>query len=361
MRADHRRGHHLSGPRARTIVHPKEEEVIYVISGEGEQTVGDGEPPFPIREGDAVYIPAATLHSTYNTTWRPVAAAGRHLHPGGAETALDALPDARILEPGLAPQWTEDRSRSRPMAASPRIMPGLNGLQEARDSSPTSSTSQRRNWRDIIGKPSRLVQQRGTAARGHHYFPVSRIGLSSTLCWLFLRWGPTIQLRETMSKRRRRLDPVEPFGDPDGSRADLEDVISEFVDFAGDPAFGHLATRANDSMVRVIVGARAGKTVYLRRLQDFQSRQRLRLRRSTPAELAEDRSCGEGVPSGSRTVSWSRSGCRSGTARSCARWPRACCAVPSSRQQLRARAGQGDRAVVRAALLRRLPPAPVDL
>jgi hypothetical protein len=67
---------------------------------------------------------------------------------------------------------------------------------------------------------------------------------------------------------------VGPFGNPDGSRADLEDVISEFVDFGGDPAYGHLATRANDSMVRVIVGKLgAGKTVYLRRLQDFQSRQ----------------------------------------------------------------------------------------
>lgn len=89
-------------------VHPKEEEVIYVISGEGEQTVGDGEPAFPIREGDAVYIPAATLHSTYNTTWRPLRLVVVYT-PGGAETALDALPDARILEPGLAPQWTQDR------------------------------------------------------------------------------------------------------------------------------------------------------------------------------------------------------------------------------------------------------------
>jgi hypothetical protein len=77
-----------------------------------------------------------------------------------------------------------------------------------------------------------------------------------------------------MASRRRRLDPVGPFGNPDGSRADLEDVLSEFVDFAGNPAFGHLATRANDSMVRVIVGKLgAGKTVYLRRLQDFQSHQ----------------------------------------------------------------------------------------
>ncbi|MBV9448617.1 MAG: serine/threonine protein kinase [Streptosporangiaceae bacterium] len=77
-----------------------------------------------------------------------------------------------------------------------------------------------------------------------------------------------------MGSRRRRLDPVGPFGNPDGSRADIDDVISEFVDFGGNPAYGHLATRANDSMVRVIVGKLgAGKTVYLRRLQDFQSHQ----------------------------------------------------------------------------------------
>ena len=51
-------------------------------------------------------------------------------------------------------------------------------------------------------------------------------------------------------------------------------MISEFVDFGGNPAYGHLATRANDSMVRVIVGKLgAGKTVYLRRLQDFQAHQ----------------------------------------------------------------------------------------
>jgi hypothetical protein len=77
-----------------------------------------------------------------------------------------------------------------------------------------------------------------------------------------------------MVSRKRGLDPVGPFGNPDGSRADIEDLISEFVDFGGNPAYGHLATRANDSMVRVIVGKLgAGKTVYLRRLQDFQAHQ----------------------------------------------------------------------------------------
>jgi hypothetical protein len=76
----------------------------------------------------------------------------------------------------------------------------------------------------------------------------------------------------TGRRSRRRLDPVGPFGNPDASRADIEDLISEFVDFGGNPAYGHLATRANDSMVRVIVGKLgAGKTVYLRRFQDFQA------------------------------------------------------------------------------------------
>jgi oxalate decarboxylase/phosphoglucose isomerase-like protein (cupin superfamily) len=86
-------------------LHPAEEEVIYVISGEGEQMVDNGE-PFPIREGDAVYIPANTVHSTYNTTWRPLRLVVVYT-PGGAETALDGLPDARILEPGVAPRWTQ--------------------------------------------------------------------------------------------------------------------------------------------------------------------------------------------------------------------------------------------------------------
>ena len=72
----------------------------------------------------------------------------------------------------------------------------------------------------------------------------------------------------------RAHDPIGPFGNPDGSRAEIEDVLHDFVDFGGDPAFGGLATRANDSTVRVIVGKLgAGKTVYMRRLQDFQSRQ----------------------------------------------------------------------------------------
>ena len=59
-----------------------------------------------------------------------------------------------------------------------------------------------------------------------------------------------------------------PFGNPDGARENLDSLLERFVDFAGNEAFGALATRANDMRARVIVGRMgAGKTVYLRRLQ----------------------------------------------------------------------------------------------
>ena len=65
-----------------------------------------------------------------------------------------------------------------------------------------------------------------------------------------------------------------PFGNPDGSRAPIENVLEDFVDFHGNPAFGALATPADDATSRVIVGRLgAGKTVYLRRLRSFQARQ----------------------------------------------------------------------------------------
>jgi len=69
-------------------------------------------------------------------------------------------------------------------------------------------------------------------------------------------------------------DHLGPFGNPDGSRAPIENVLSDFVDFHGNPAFGALAAPANDATARVIVGRLgAGKTVYLRRLRTFQAHQ----------------------------------------------------------------------------------------
>ena len=76
-----------------------------MISGEAVQMVDDGE-PFPIKEGDTVHIPAGAYHSTSNATWRPLRLIVSYT-PGGAETGLDQLPDARILEPGVASSWSQ--------------------------------------------------------------------------------------------------------------------------------------------------------------------------------------------------------------------------------------------------------------
>ena len=77
-----------------------------------------------------------------------------------------------------------------------------------------------------------------------------------------------------MEQAAAPTDPVGPFGNPDGSRANLDELLETFVDFHGNPAFGALATRASDATARIIVGRMgAGKTVYLRRLQSHQHQQ----------------------------------------------------------------------------------------
>src|ERR1700745_4532452 len=46
--------------------HPGSEEIIYVISGEGEQMVDD-RPSVKVGPGASIYIPADVYHSTVNT------------------------------------------------------------------------------------------------------------------------------------------------------------------------------------------------------------------------------------------------------------------------------------------------------
>jgi quercetin dioxygenase-like cupin family protein len=91
--------------------HPGEEEVLYVISGKGRQTVGDDTEAFDIQEGDAVYIPADTSHSTFNTTWSPLRLVVVYT-PGGAETAIDEQPGVRVLAAGQPPLWQQARERA---------------------------------------------------------------------------------------------------------------------------------------------------------------------------------------------------------------------------------------------------------
>jgi oxalate decarboxylase/phosphoglucose isomerase-like protein (cupin superfamily) len=81
--------------------HPASEEVLYILSGEGEQMVADGE-PFPVGPGDTIYVPTAVYHSTTNTGWEPMRLLAIY-NPGGPERALADLPDFREVPAGQVP------------------------------------------------------------------------------------------------------------------------------------------------------------------------------------------------------------------------------------------------------------------
>lgn len=83
--------------------HPRSEEVLYILSGEGEQVVDDGE-PFPVRAGDTLYVPIAIFHSTLNTGWEPLRLLAIY-NPGGPEKDLEGLPDVEELPARQAPNW----------------------------------------------------------------------------------------------------------------------------------------------------------------------------------------------------------------------------------------------------------------
>jgi oxalate decarboxylase/phosphoglucose isomerase-like protein (cupin superfamily) len=84
--------------------HPASEEILYVLSGEGLQMVGD-EDPFPVRAGDTIYVPLGVFHSTMNTGWAPLRLLAIY-NPGGPERDLEGLPDFREVAAGEAPGWT---------------------------------------------------------------------------------------------------------------------------------------------------------------------------------------------------------------------------------------------------------------
>ncbi len=87
--------------------HPEAEEILYVLSGEGEQMVEvDGaEQRFPVRAGDTIFVQTAQFHSTLNTGWQTMRLLAIY-NPGGSEKALAGLPDFQEVPAGQAPSWT---------------------------------------------------------------------------------------------------------------------------------------------------------------------------------------------------------------------------------------------------------------
>jgi oxalate decarboxylase/phosphoglucose isomerase-like protein (cupin superfamily) len=84
--------------------HPESEEILYVLSGEGEQILDDHE-PFAVKPGDTIYVPTGVFHSTRNTGWEPMRLLALY-NPGGPEKVLEGLPDFQQVGAGSVPDWT---------------------------------------------------------------------------------------------------------------------------------------------------------------------------------------------------------------------------------------------------------------
>jgi oxalate decarboxylase/phosphoglucose isomerase-like protein (cupin superfamily) len=81
--------------------HPGSEEIIFVISGEGEQMVEDpdGNPiTQKVGPGCTVFVPESRFHSTLNTGAGPMQLFVVY-SPAGPERDLRNLPDFRLLPP----------------------------------------------------------------------------------------------------------------------------------------------------------------------------------------------------------------------------------------------------------------------
>jgi oxalate decarboxylase/phosphoglucose isomerase-like protein (cupin superfamily) len=85
--------------------HPGSEEVLYYVSGEGEQMVedDDGRPMYRhVTAGDAAYIPAGVYHGTENTGWEPMRLIAIY-SPGGPEAIIRAGDDCTTIPAGEIP------------------------------------------------------------------------------------------------------------------------------------------------------------------------------------------------------------------------------------------------------------------
>ena len=79
--------------------HPGAEEIIFVISGEGEQMVETPEGVPEVRKvgpGCTIFVPESRFHSTLNTGSAPMQLFVVY-SPAGPELVLRELPDFRIL------------------------------------------------------------------------------------------------------------------------------------------------------------------------------------------------------------------------------------------------------------------------
>src|ERR1700692_2147799 len=81
--------------------HPGTEEILYVVSGQGKQMIDvGGEQWEPISAGGMIHIPPAIFHATITSAWEPLKLIAVY-SPPGPEALLRAMPECRVLAPGV--------------------------------------------------------------------------------------------------------------------------------------------------------------------------------------------------------------------------------------------------------------------
>lgn len=75
--------------------HPGVEEIIFVMSGVGEQMI-DGQGPVKVGPGDCFHIPPDVVHSTINTGWEPMRLLVVYAPPG-AERGLREIAGCEVI------------------------------------------------------------------------------------------------------------------------------------------------------------------------------------------------------------------------------------------------------------------------
>ncbi len=79
--------------------HPSEEEILFVLEGEGTQMVDvDGEERRQVSPGTMIHLPPGAYHSTVNTGSKPMKIFVVY-SPSGPEAFLRSLPGCRIEPP----------------------------------------------------------------------------------------------------------------------------------------------------------------------------------------------------------------------------------------------------------------------
>jgi oxalate decarboxylase/phosphoglucose isomerase-like protein (cupin superfamily) len=80
--------------------HPDSDEILYVVSGRGDQTVADE--TREVGPGEMIYVPAGVEHGTINTGWETLTILAVYAPPGPEDVLAD-LPGCTIVPAGEIP------------------------------------------------------------------------------------------------------------------------------------------------------------------------------------------------------------------------------------------------------------------